>query len=172
MRLRQLMQCVVSQRCVMSAGPSMAANSNVVCPPMSTLGEIFHPVPRCAAEAAPVPSTARAPPPLAPSKFSGLIDRDCALLKRASERRSITTAAPPHRCALHRRRRPQPPLLLIAALCIVAGDHKLTVVRKPVGGAVLGVVRRLIGRVPADVDPPSGEPGRQPRILALLADGQ
>ncbi len=81
---------VVSQRCVMSAGPSMFASSNVVCPPISTLGEIFQPAPRCAAQAAPVPSTARAPPPFVPSKFSGLIDRDWALLNRASERRSDT----------------------------------------------------------------------------------
>src|SRR6266568_8904854 len=92
MRPRQLVWWVVSQMCVMSAGPSMAASSNVVCPSISTLGEIFQPAPRCAAQAAPVPSIARAPPPLAPSKFSGLIDRDCTPVNRVRERRSITSS--------------------------------------------------------------------------------
>ncbi|HSS23499.1 MAG TPA: hypothetical protein VLL82_03645 [Mycobacterium sp.] len=78
----------------MSAGPSMAASSNVMFPSMWTLGETFQPWPRCAAQVAPVPSVARAPPPLAPSKFSGLIDRDCARLSRARDRRSIIPRPP------------------------------------------------------------------------------
>src|SRR6201995_4102865 len=46
------------------------------------------------------------------------------------------------------------------------------VVRHPVGSTVLGVVLRLVGRIAADVDSPSGEPSRQSGVLALLADGQ
>jgi hypothetical protein len=48
----------------------------------------------------------------------------------------------------------------------------LAVVRQPMTGVMLRVFRRLIGRIPPDVDSPSGEPGGQPRVLALLADGQ
>src|SRR6202167_3195708 len=140
MRLRQLLRCVVSQMCVMSAGPVMSVSSNMVCPWMSTLGEIFQPGPRCAAAAAPVPSVARPPPPLAPSKFSGLIDRDCAPLRSARERRSITPSS--------------------------------AVVGQPVAGILFGLVGRMPGRIATDVDTPPGEPCGQPRVLALLPDGQ
>src|SRR3982750_1786005 len=47
------------------------------------LGETFHPCPRSRAASAPVPSVAMPPPPLAPLKFSGLIERVCALEIRA-----------------------------------------------------------------------------------------
>ena len=51
--------------------------------PMWTDGDTFHPCPpRCAAYAAPVPSTARPPPPLSPVKFSGLIERVSASARR------------------------------------------------------------------------------------------
>jgi hypothetical protein len=56
-----------------------------------------------------------------------------------------------------------------AAVCVAA---VLVIVRESVGRAVLRMVGLLVGRVAADVDPPAGEPGGQPRILALLADGQ
>src|SRR5436190_10190592 len=42
---------------------------------MRMLGETFQPCPRSRAASAPVPSVAMPPPPLAPSKFSGLIER-------------------------------------------------------------------------------------------------
>ena len=113
---------VVSQRCVISAGPSMFASSNVVRPSISTLGEIFQPAPRSAAQAAPVPSMARPPPPFVPSKFSGLIERDWALLNRASERRSVTA---------------------VEGLAVVR--HSVGGAVFPVRGAVLVVFRRLIG---------------------------
>jgi hypothetical protein len=52
----------------------------------------------------------------------------------------------------------------------------LAVVGHSVGGAVFGLALRIPpgtgGRIPADVDTPPGEPGGQPRVLALLADGQ
>jgi hypothetical protein len=41
----------------------------------SMLGEIFQPAPRSRAQSAPVPSVARPPPPTAPSRFSGEMDR-------------------------------------------------------------------------------------------------
>ncbi len=55
------------------------------------------------------------------------------------------------------------------ALCIVAG---LAFVRQTLRSAVPGVVGLPVGRISADVDPPPGEPGRQPGVLALFADGQ
>jgi hypothetical protein len=45
-------------------------------------GDTFQPRPSERAGDAPVPSVARPPPPTAPSKFSGLIDRDCAFDSR------------------------------------------------------------------------------------------
>src|ERR1700722_20373800 len=56
-----------------------------------------------------------------------------------------------------------------ATVCVVDPS---VIVRQPAGRIVLGMVSLLVGRVPADVDPPAGEPGGQPRILAFLSDGQ
>jgi hypothetical protein len=47
-----------------------------------------------------------------------------------------------------------------ARLDELVSSRRLPVVRHPVGGAVLGLGRRLTRRIPADVDTPSGEPGR------------
>src|SRR4051794_14942248 len=61
-----------------------------VCPAsMRTLGEIFHPWPSSRAQFFPVPSVAIPPRPFSPVKFSGLIERDLALLSRESESRSV-----------------------------------------------------------------------------------
>src|SRR3954471_10480794 len=61
-----------------------------VCPAsMRTLGEIFHPWPSSRAQFFPVPSVAIPPRPLSPVKFSGLIERDLALLSRESESRLV-----------------------------------------------------------------------------------
>ena len=56
----------------------MSAISNVSPGSMRTEGETFHPCPRSRAQPAPVPSVAMPPWPLAPVKFSGLIERVCA----------------------------------------------------------------------------------------------
>jgi hypothetical protein len=47
-----------------------------------------------------------------------------------------------------------------ARLDELVSSRRLPVVGHPVGGAVLGLGRRLTRRIPADVDTPSGEPGR------------
>ena len=75
MSVRQLSVWVVIQMWVIRPAPEIVARSNVSPGAMSTLGEIFQPVPRSRAHSAPVPSVARPPPPADPSKFSGLIDR-------------------------------------------------------------------------------------------------
>jgi hypothetical protein len=49
---------------------------------MSILGEIFQPWPNSRPGIAPVPSVAIPPAPLAPVKFSGLIERDSAFESR------------------------------------------------------------------------------------------
>src|SRR5688572_21701325 len=77
MRVRQLSVCVVIQMWLILPAPSMFARSKVSPALTSTLGEIFQPGPRSRAQEAPVPSVARPPPPGAPSKFSGEIERVC-----------------------------------------------------------------------------------------------
>src|SRR5829696_9657155 len=63
--------------------PSMSAIGNVVPGAMITEGDTFQPTPRSRAAPAPVPRVALPPPPLAPPKFSALIDRVVTLRNRA-----------------------------------------------------------------------------------------
>src|SRR6185437_15693562 len=65
----------VIQMCCIEPGPSISAIVKTVCALMTTLGLIFHPFPRSRAACEPVPAVACAPPPFAPLKFSGLIER-------------------------------------------------------------------------------------------------
>src|SRR5699024_3765193 len=74
-KVRQWSLWVVIQRCVILPAPAIRARSKVPWAGISTDGETFHPGPRSRAAEAPVPSVARAPPPGAPEKFSGLIER-------------------------------------------------------------------------------------------------
>ncbi|MEZ4715087.1 MAG: hypothetical protein R2851_03205 [Caldilineaceae bacterium] len=53
----------------------MSASVTVVLPGMWMEGETFQPWPSSRAESAPVPSVALPPAPLAPVKFSALIER-------------------------------------------------------------------------------------------------
>lgn len=60
--------------------------------------------------------------------------------------------------------------------CAAVPGVPLAVVGHSVAGAAFGLALRMPAgagrRVPANVDAPAGEPGGQPRVLALLADGQ
>src|SRR5690348_9135527 len=61
--------------CWIAPGPAISAIVKV-CPALiTTEGDTFQPLPRSRAALAPVPSVACPPAPLAPVKFSGLIDR-------------------------------------------------------------------------------------------------
>src|SRR5215470_18219104 len=67
--------CVVSQICRITPGPSTSAII-AICPDgISMLGETFQPRPSSRAAAAPVPSLAIPPEPLAPVGFSALTER-------------------------------------------------------------------------------------------------
>ena len=59
-----------------------------------------------------------------------------------------------------------------SATQVMWAANRLVVVRHPMSGTMSRVFRRLVGRIAADVDPPSGEPSGQPGILPLFADGQ
>jgi hypothetical protein len=65
----------VSQMCWMAPGPAISARVKVLPGSTFTDGEIFHFWPRSRAASLPVPSVAMPPSPLAPVKFSGLIER-------------------------------------------------------------------------------------------------
>src|SRR5438128_2054462 len=67
----------------MAPEPAISARVAVSPGAIRMLGESFQPRPRSRAASAPVPSVAMPPRPFAPSKFSGLIERDCALEMRA-----------------------------------------------------------------------------------------
>src|SRR4029450_5206486 len=77
----------------MVPGPSITAIGRVAPEPMIIDGEIFQPTPRSRAALAPVPEMARPPPPLAPSRFSGLMGRVVTLRSRAIFRASIGMVA-------------------------------------------------------------------------------
>src|SRR5215208_2740957 len=76
--------------------PSMSAIGNVVPGAMITEGDTFQPTPRSRAAPAPVPRVALPPPPLAPPKFSALIDRVLTLRNRAMLRPSSGMARASH----------------------------------------------------------------------------
>src|SRR6476660_3961139 len=78
--------------CWMAPGPAMSASVNVSPALISTDGETFQPLPRSRAARAPVPLIAWPPPPFAPVKFSGLIDR---VFARESRLRSPTPVVSP-----------------------------------------------------------------------------
>src|SRR4051812_13086170 len=99
---RQCRRWVVSQTWVILPGPSISATTCVVPGATSTEGETFHPTPRSRAQAAPVPSVARAPPPRLPSGFSGLIERVWMPRRRASEE-DVGIGSPGRGCAAARR---------------------------------------------------------------------
>ena len=75
MRSRQRTLAGVSQICWMAPGPSISASVQVSPASMRIEGEIFQRGPRPRAWTAPVPSVAWPPPPLAPEKFSGEMER-------------------------------------------------------------------------------------------------
>src|SRR5215204_2509755 len=77
--------------------PSMSAIGNVVPGAMITEGDTFQPTPRSRAAPAPVPRVALPPPPLAPPKFSALIDRVLPLRNRKMLRPSSGIARASHR---------------------------------------------------------------------------
>src|SRR3954447_25546816 len=66
----------------MAPGPVISARVKTCFAAILTDGETFQPRPRSRAAPAPVPSVALPPSPLAPVKFSGLIDRVFALDRR------------------------------------------------------------------------------------------
>src|SRR3954471_19270564 len=66
----------------MAPGPVISARVKTCFAAILTEGETFQPRPRSRAAPAPVPSVALPPSPLAPVKFSGLIDRVLALDSR------------------------------------------------------------------------------------------
>src|SRR3954447_20304073 len=76
----------------MAPGPVISARVKTCFAPILTEGETFQPRPRSRAAPAPVPSVDLPPSPLAPVKFSGLIDRVFALERRD---RSPTPAVMP-----------------------------------------------------------------------------
>ena len=82
MEKRQLPVGVI-QMCWMAPGPLMSARVKVLLALMCTDGETFQPCPSSRAALLPVPSVAIPPLPFSPLKFSGLIDRVLALLRRA-----------------------------------------------------------------------------------------
>src|SRR6185312_1330013 len=69
----------VIQICWIEPGPSISAIVKVALDLMTTEGLIFQPWPSSRAAPDPVPFVAIPPAPLAPLKFSGLIERLCAL---------------------------------------------------------------------------------------------
>ena len=77
--LRQKSGCTVSQMCWIAPGPAMSAIVKVLLPGRWTLGDTFQPWPSSRAATAPVPSVAMPACPLAPVKFSALIERVTAL---------------------------------------------------------------------------------------------
>jgi hypothetical protein len=83
---RHLPSASVIQICWIAPGPSISARVKVSPGSMKIDGLIFQPCPRppALAYSAPVPSVAMPPLPLAPSKFSGLIERDFASDSRDS----------------------------------------------------------------------------------------
>ncbi len=81
----------VIQMCCSAPGPVISASVNVCPASMRTDGETFHPLPRSRDALAPVPLTACPPPPFAPVKFSGLIDRDLARDSRLKSERPETS---------------------------------------------------------------------------------
>src|SRR5882757_395059 len=83
MEKRQLPVGVI-QICWIEPDPSISATVNVVLAFITTLGLTFHPCPRSRDAPCPVPVVALPPAPLAPLKFSGLIERVLA-----SESRNI-----------------------------------------------------------------------------------
>src|SRR6187402_1104512 len=72
----------VIQMCWMAPGPVISPSVKTCLGPIFTDGETFQPRPRSRAALAPVPSVALPPSPLAPVKFSGLIDRVLAFDRR------------------------------------------------------------------------------------------
>ena len=81
--LRQNPGKAVIQICWIAPGPWISATVNVWCGSIRTEGDTFQPRPRSFAATAPVPSVAMPPAPLAPVKFSALIERDFARDRRA-----------------------------------------------------------------------------------------
>src|SRR5437016_817392 len=75
----------VIQMCWIAPGPAMLQSVKVFPGSIRTLGEIFQPTPSSRAAFLPVPSVAMPALPFSPVKFSGLIDRDLALLSLASD---------------------------------------------------------------------------------------
>ena len=71
------------QMCRIAPGPSISARVTVLLPCRVMQGEIFQPRPSSRAEDSPAPVRALPPPPLAPSGFSALIERETALESRA-----------------------------------------------------------------------------------------
>ena len=78
--------------CWIAPGPAISASVKTCFGAIFTEGETFQPCPRSRAALAPVPVVARPPCPLAPVKFSGLIDRDFA---RERRKRSPTPLVSP-----------------------------------------------------------------------------
>ena len=76
--LKRQLPVGVIQICSIVPGPSIAATSNVCPGSITTDGETFHPRPKSRDGFSPVPVTAMPPSPLAPVKFSGLMERDSA----------------------------------------------------------------------------------------------
>src|SRR5215212_10189133 len=161
--------------------PSMPAIGNVVPGAMITEGETFQPTPRSRAASAPVPRVALPPRPLAPSKFSALIDRVVTLRNLAMLRPSSGMARASHT--------PTTPAAGVAHDHGPSGPERVLLDRRNIGCRSISY-RSSAGMLPARsavkiyqllrssgvlgflvVTPPACEPGkphRQPRLVFEL----